>query len=154
MFTFTHASFPAKYSESTQQIKMAKMAVAKDSDRGLTWTHDETRALIQIWADSEIQKDFETCRRNASIYEKLATRLRDSGFGRIKINSGFSKTGFVFFGNLYFFSFNGEFQMCLNRQVDSIRITLQRRNLHRIENGLVRFSVNRVLDCWYSTRWF
>ena len=34
--------------------------------------------------------------------------------------------------------------MCLNRQVDSIRITLQRRNLHRIENGLVRFSVNRV----------
>ena len=36
--------------------------------------------------------------------------------------------------------------MCLNRQVDSIRITLQRRNLHRIENGLVRFSVNRVLD--------
>ena len=37
--------------------------------------------------------------------------------------------------------------MCLNRQVDSIRITLQRRNLHRIENGLVRFSVNRVLGC-------
>ena len=35
--------------------------------------------------------------------------------------------------------------MCLNRQVDSIRITLHRRNLHRIENGLVRFSVNRVL---------
>ena len=61
MFTFTHASFPAKYSESTQQIKMAKMAVAKDSDRGLTWTHDETRALIRLWADSEIQKDFETC---------------------------------------------------------------------------------------------
>ena len=124
---------------------MAKMAVAKDSDRGLTWTHDETRALIRIWADSEIQKDFETCRRNASIYEKLATRLRDSGFERIRINSGFSRTGFVFSGNLYFFSFNGEFQMCLNRQVDSIWITLQRRNLHRIENGLVRFSVNRVL---------
>ena len=56
-----HASFSAKYSESTQQIKMAKMAVAKDSDRGLTWTHDETRALIRLWADSEIQKDFETC---------------------------------------------------------------------------------------------
>ena len=37
------------------------MAVAKDSDRGLTWTHDETRALIRLWADSEIQKDFETC---------------------------------------------------------------------------------------------
>ena len=36
--------------------------------------------------------------------------------------------------------------MCLNRQVDSIRITLQRRNLHRIENGLVRFSVNRVSE--------
>ena len=77
MFTFTHVSFPTKYSESTQQIKMAKMAVAKDSDRGLTWTHDETPALIWIWADSEIQKDFETCRRNASIYEKLATRLRE-----------------------------------------------------------------------------
>ena len=61
---------------------MAKMAVAKDSDRGLTWTHDETRALIRIWAASEIQKDFETCRRNASVYEKLATRLRDSGFER------------------------------------------------------------------------
>ena len=64
----------------------------------------------------------------------------------LKINSGFSRTGFVFFGNLYFFRYNGEFQMCLNRQVDSIRITLQRRNLHQTENGLVRFSVNRVLN--------
>ena len=61
------------------------------------------------WADSEIQKDFETCRRNASIYEKLATRLRDSGFERTKINSGFSRTGFVIFGNLYFFSFTENF---------------------------------------------
>ena len=56
MFTFTHASFPAKYSESTQQIKMAKrMAVAKDSDRGLTWTHNETRALIRLWADRTLR---------------------------------------------------------------------------------------------------
>ena len=39
--------------------------------------------------------------------------------------------------------------MCLNRQVDSIRITLQRRNLHRIENGLVHFSVNRVKEIFY-----
>ena len=52
MFTFTHASFPAKYSESTQQIKMAKMAVAKDSDRGLTWTHDETRCDGQFFPQS------------------------------------------------------------------------------------------------------
>ena len=52
----------ALFSREIQQIKMAKMAVAKDSDRGLTWTHDETRALIRLWADSEIQKDrFETC---------------------------------------------------------------------------------------------
>ena len=41
--------------------------------------------------------------------------------------------------------------MCLNRQVDSIRITLQRRNLHRIENGLVRFSVNRVYEIQHLT---
>ena len=44
---------------------MAKMAVAKHSDRGLTWTHDETRALIRIWADSEIQKDNATKTENS-----------------------------------------------------------------------------------------
>ena len=42
--------------------------------------------------------------------------------------------------------------MCLNRQVDSIRITLHQRNLHRIENGLVRFSVNRVLHMDIAAR--
>ena len=54
------------------KIKMVQSKIAMNSDRGLTWTQDETLALIPAWSDTEIQEDFENCRRNRSVYEKIA----------------------------------------------------------------------------------
>lgn len=54
----------------------------KDSDRGLTWTHHETLALIRVWSDRDIQSDFETCKRNTSVYEKISKRLRECAYER------------------------------------------------------------------------
>ena len=59
MFTFEHATFPRKIFweitwETSVKIKMAQSKEAKDSDRGLTWTHHETLALIRVWSDTEI----------------------------------------------------------------------------------------------------
>ena len=61
---------------------MAQSKEAKDSDRGLTWTHQETLALIRVWSDTDIQSDFETCKRNISVYEKIAKQLRECGYER------------------------------------------------------------------------
>ena len=58
---------------------MAQLKVAKDSNRGLTWTHVETLALFQVRSDTGIQEDFEKCRRNTSVYEKIVKRLRECG---------------------------------------------------------------------------
>ena len=44
---------------------MAESKEAKDSDRGLTWTH---------------QDDFEKCKRNKTVYEKMTKRLRECGY--------------------------------------------------------------------------
>ena len=49
---------------------MAQSKEAKDGDRGLTWTHQETLALIWVWSDTEIQDEFEKCKRNTTVYEK------------------------------------------------------------------------------------
>ena len=54
----------------------------RESDRGLTWGHDETRALIHIWSDPSIQQDLETSRRNYLTYEKIAKNLKGFGFER------------------------------------------------------------------------
>ena len=54
----------------------------RECDRGLTWGHDETRALIHIWSDPSIQQELETSRRNYLTYEKIAKNLKGFGFER------------------------------------------------------------------------
>ena len=61
MFTFEHATSPAKFSEKSHaktlvKFKMAQSKEAKDSDRELTWTHQETLALIRVWSDTNMRK--------------------------------------------------------------------------------------------------
>ena len=45
------AVFPLKFSELLC-IQMEQSKVAKDSNRGLTWTHNETLALIWVWSET------------------------------------------------------------------------------------------------------
>ena len=63
------------------QHDMARREI-RESDRGLTWGHDETRALIHIWSDPIIQQELETSRRNYLTYEKIAKNLKGFGFER------------------------------------------------------------------------
>ena len=64
---------------------MSQSEEAKDSDRGLTWTHQEILALIRVWSDMEIQDEFEKCKRNTTVFEKIAKRLRECGYERTAI---------------------------------------------------------------------
>lgn len=51
-------------------------------DRGFTWMEDETITLIDIFSKEEIQRDLSTCKRNISVYERIARELLDAGYRR------------------------------------------------------------------------
>ena len=47
------------------------------------WTDDETKLLITIWSDANIQEQLENHSiRNKVVYEKVAKGMADSGFNR------------------------------------------------------------------------
>ena len=46
------------------------------------WTREETFKLISLWSEDVIQEQLEGCRRNRSVYSRLADDLREAGFSR------------------------------------------------------------------------
>ena len=44
------------------------------------WTADETRALVGIWGQENIQNELDGVARNRTIYEKIAKELREIGY--------------------------------------------------------------------------
>ena len=46
------------------------------------WTREETFKLISLWSEDVIQEQLEGCRRNRSVYSRLADNLREAGFSR------------------------------------------------------------------------
>ena len=44
------------------------------------WTNNETRALIGVWSEAEIQSQLDGVSRNRVIYEGISTKLRDLGY--------------------------------------------------------------------------
>ena len=53
-----------------------------DENRGQNWRDAEIVTLIKIWAEEEIQKEFEKSRRNAGTFIKIAQRMKDAGYDR------------------------------------------------------------------------
>ena len=53
-----------------------------DENKGQNWRDAEILTLIKIWADEEIQGEFEKSRRNAWTFVKIAQRMKDAGYDR------------------------------------------------------------------------
>ena len=47
------------------------------SDR---WSDDEISKLVALWADDEVQKQFDGTTRNGKVFSKLADCLRGAGY--------------------------------------------------------------------------
>lgn len=54
----------------------------KTTNRGVAWLQSEVKALLDIWADQEIQEQLAGRLHNMCIYEKISRRLKDLGFNR------------------------------------------------------------------------
>ncbi|CAF0769987.1 unnamed protein product [Didymodactylos carnosus] len=50
--------------------------------RGISWSYNETDALIQIWADENTQHALKSNSRNRCVYEDIAKRLQILGINR------------------------------------------------------------------------
>ena len=46
------------------------------------WTHDETKALLGIWGDANVQRQLDGIVRNKSIYQKIASGMVSLGYDR------------------------------------------------------------------------
>ncbi|XP_053113292.1 bifunctional phosphoribosylaminoimidazole carboxylase/phosphoribosylaminoimidazole succinocarboxamide synthetase isoform X3 [Hemicordylus capensis] len=59
-----------------------KVITINDTGAGKHWCDNEVRALINIWADEEIQQMLEGATRNKEIFEEIARRLVKVGIDR------------------------------------------------------------------------
>ena len=48
----------------------------------VNWSWEETFKLISLWSEDNIQEQLEGCRRNSSVFRKIADGLREAGFSR------------------------------------------------------------------------
>ena len=44
------------------------------------WTSDETRALLGVWGESDVQSKLDGVSRNRTIFEKIASSLGEMGY--------------------------------------------------------------------------
>ena len=44
------------------------------------WSIDQTRALIELWSDANVQNELDGVQRNRTIYEKIAKEMEKLGY--------------------------------------------------------------------------
>ena len=52
---------------------------------GISWRRQwqqETRQLIEIWGEADIQSQLEGCHRNREVFQRIARKLSEAGFER------------------------------------------------------------------------
>ena len=54
----------------------------KMAEKGRVWSHAETKLLLQIWSQENIQKQLQGSFWNVNVYSKLVEELRRSGYHR------------------------------------------------------------------------
>ena len=52
----------------------------KMAERGCVWSDAETKLLLEIWSQENIQKQLQGSFRNVNIYSKLVEELRRNGY--------------------------------------------------------------------------
>ncbi|KAL2102331.1 hypothetical protein ACEWY4_001499 [Coilia grayii] len=63
-------------------VSVNSVAMKGHSNRGETWTHKETKCLIDIWSDEHIQQQLSTTHKNSCIYALFSKQLREKGYVR------------------------------------------------------------------------
>lgn len=58
----------------------AKVASHCKISRGLTWSSEELRCLIDIWADAYMSQLLEKTHKIADVFSKFSQRMKDKGF--------------------------------------------------------------------------
>ena len=61
---------------------MHSVTMSSASGRGAAWSDAEIRTLIGLWADKNIQREFDVSIRNKEIYQKVAKDMQDQGYDR------------------------------------------------------------------------
>lgn len=56
--------------------------MASKINRGLTWSRDEIKCLIEIWSDEHIAQQLSRTHKNTEIYLLFSERLKQKGFNR------------------------------------------------------------------------
>ena len=46
------------------------------------WSHEQTRALVSVWSQSNVQSQLDAVSRNRSVYESIARELSALGYER------------------------------------------------------------------------
>lgn len=46
----------------------------------MAWTDEEAIKLISLWGEDEIQVQLDGCKRNKSVFEKIAREMAAAGF--------------------------------------------------------------------------
>ncbi|XP_055058043.2 uncharacterized protein [Misgurnus anguillicaudatus] len=52
------------------------------AERGLLWSDQETKLLIAIWADKNIQRKMDSTKRNKMVFEEIAKKMSENGVSR------------------------------------------------------------------------
>ena len=53
-----------------------------DTSMAAGWTTEETRALVSIWGQENVQSELDVVQRNLTIYKWIARELKDRGFDK------------------------------------------------------------------------
>lgn len=51
-------------------------------ERGPSWSFNETKILLWLWGQSEVQQELNNSKRTRHVWEKIAERIRENGFER------------------------------------------------------------------------
>ncbi|XP_036375592.1 uncharacterized protein zgc:113263 [Megalops cyprinoides] len=68
--------------ESTTDSDLATDSPGAAGSKKIPWTNRETRTLIDIWGEADIQWNLKNCLRNRHIFELISKRMCDRGYSR------------------------------------------------------------------------
>ena len=52
------------------------------ADCAATWSYDEVKILISIWADEKVQHQLDNCTKKVPVFQNIAKWLEETGFIR------------------------------------------------------------------------
>lgn len=74
------------YSNAYWELRYRKnvfvLLKARNMNRGLTWTKDEVKCLIDIWSDEHISEQLSKTHINTEVYKVFSKHVNEMGFNR------------------------------------------------------------------------